>query len=101
MKNLQTLSITNYIPSDVSNWKNLTRLKILRINNPQIFETCGRFPDSLQSLKLTNNNIKDLAVIDRLIGPNNNRLKYLSFSDNPIDWNLYVQISLDLQIEIS
>ncbi|KAL1572646.1 F-box domain-containing protein [Candida albicans] len=90
MKNLQTLSITNYIPFDVSNWKNLTRLKISRINNPQIFETCGRFPDSLQSLKLTNNNIKDLAVIDKLIGPNNNRLKYLSFSDNPIDWNLYV-----------
>ena len=39
---------------------------------------------------MTNNNIKDLTVIDRLIGPNNNRLKYLSFSDNPIDWNLYV-----------
>ena len=38
MKNLQTLSITNYIPFDVSNWKNLTRLKILRINNPQILK---------------------------------------------------------------
>lgn len=93
MKNLQTLSVTNYIPTGVSNWKNLTSLKILRINNPQIFENCGKFPDSLQNLKLPNNNIKDLSVIDRLIDPTNvanTRLKYLSFSDNPIDWNLYI-----------
>lgn len=84
---LSKVSLTGFCPP-LSMCSNLKSLNILKLNDQSIFDNY-KFPENLERLSLSFNNIKNLLPIDKNITLAT-KLKTLNLADNPIDWTLYI-----------